>query len=120
VSELQGLQLSQDEFRRRGCRVIGIVVDPVETNAQLARDADLDFPVLSDPDLHTIDAYGLRHPSGHDGRDIALSASVLLDANGIVRWTHVTRNFRVRPLPADILAAVDTLALQSPRPDSSP
>jgi peroxiredoxin len=92
--------------------VLGIVVDPVETNAQLARDADLDFPVLSDPDLHTIDAYGLRHPSGHDGRDIALSASVLLDANGIVRWTHVTRNFRVRPLPAEILAAIDDLPAQ--------
>jgi len=109
VSELQGLQLSQDEFHRRGCRIFGIVVDPVETNAQLVRDARLEFPILSDPDLHTIDAYGLRHRDGHDGRDIALSASVLIDANGIVRWTHVTRNFRVRPLPAETLAAVDAL-----------
>ena len=92
--------------------MVGIVVDPVETNAQLRRDAGLDFSILSDPDLHTIDAYGLRHPDGHDGGDIALSASVLLDANGIVRWSHVSRNFRVRPLPADVLAAVDALVLQ--------
>jgi peroxiredoxin len=112
VSELQGLQLSQDEFRRRGVRVLGLVVDPVDTNAQLARDAGLEFPVLADPDLRTTDAYGLRHPGGHDAQDIALSASVLVDANGIVRWTHVAPNFRVRPLPADILAAVDTIALQ--------
>jgi peroxiredoxin len=112
VSELQGLQLSQEDFRRRGCRVFGMVVDPVETNAQLARDAGLAFPILSDPDLHATDAYGLRHKDGHDGQDIALSASVLIDAGGIVRWTHVTPNFRVRPLPADILAAVDTLAIQ--------
>jgi hypothetical protein len=34
---------------------------------------------------------------------------VLIDADGIVRWTHVTPNFRVRPLPAEILAAVDAL-----------
>ena len=113
MSELQGLQLSLDEFRQRGCRVFGMVVDPVETNAQLARDARLDFPILSDPDLHTTDAYGLRHRDGHDGHDIALSASVLVDAGGIVRWTHVTPNLRVRPLPGTILAAVDALAVQS-------
>ena len=114
MSELQGLQLSMEEFRRRGVRVVGMVVDPVETNAQLSRDAALEFPILSDPDLRTIDAYGLRHKGGHEGEDIALSASVLIDADGIVRWTHVTPNFRVRPLPADILAAVDALA-QRPR-----
>ena len=97
------------EFHNRGVRVVGVVVDPVETNAQFARDAGLGFPILSDPDLRTIDAYGLRHRGGHEGQDIALSASVLIDADGIVRWTHVTPNFRVRPLPADILAAVDRL-----------
>jgi peroxiredoxin len=102
-----------EEFRRRGCRVFGMVVDPVETNAELARDAALDFPILSDPDLRTIDAYGLRHRGGHEGEDIALSASVLIDADGIVRWTHVTPNFRVRPLPADILAAVEALPARS-------
>ncbi len=109
MSELQGLQLSLEEFRRRGVRVVGMVVDPVETNAQLARDAGLEFTILADPDLHTIDAYGLRHREGHEGQDIALSASVLLDADGTVRWSHVTPNFRVRPLPGEILAAVDGL-----------
>ena len=116
MSELQGLQLNMQELRRRGVRVFGMVVDPVETNAQLARDAGLEFPILSDPELRATDAYGLRHRDGHDGQDIALSASVLIDADGIVRWTHVTPNLRVRPLPADILAAADSLAAtrQSP------
>jgi hypothetical protein len=27
----------------------------------------------------------------------------------LVRWTHVTPNLRVRPLPAEILAAIDAL-----------
>jgi len=112
VSELQGLQLSMDELRRRGCALAGVVVDPVETNAQLARDAGLDYPILSDPDLHVIDAYGLRHAGGHEGNDIAHSASVLVDGQGIVRWTFVTKNLRVRPTPHDVLAAVDAL----PRP----
>jgi peroxiredoxin len=109
VAELQGLQLSMADFRRRGAQVVGVVVDPVQTNAELARTAELEFPILSDPDLRTTDAYGLRHRDGHDGHDIALSASILIDAQGIVRWTHVARNLRVRPLPADVLAAINAL-----------
>jgi peroxiredoxin len=90
--------------------VVGLVVDPPATNAELARDAGLSFPILADPDLHTIDAYGLRHAgAGPDGHDISHPASILIDRDGIVRWTFVTRNVRVRPTPDVILAAVDAL-----------
>jgi hypothetical protein len=34
---------------------------------------------------------------------------VLVDGAGIVRWTSVTRNFRVRPTPTDVLAAIDAV-----------
>jgi peroxiredoxin len=111
VTELQGLQLNIEALRKRGCAVAGVVTDSPETNADLARQAELDYPILSDPALHAIDAYGLRHAgAGPDGHDIAHSASVLVDAAGIVRWTFVTRNLRVRPTPADVLAAIDALA----------
>jgi len=95
-----------------------VVVDAPATNADLARDAKLDYPILSDPGLHTADAYGVRHTGGGpDAQDIARPASVLVDGAGIVRWTSVTRNFRVRPTPADVLAAIDAFHL---RIDSSP
>lgn len=85
------------------------MVDPVETNATLARDAGIGYPILSDPEFRLIDAYGLRHRDAHDGQDIALSASVLLDRDGIVRWTYVTDNVRFRPTPDEVLAAVARL-----------
>ena len=110
MTELQGLQLNIEALRKRGCAVAGVVVDSPGTNAQLVREAKLDYPILSDPGLRTIDAYGLRHVGGGpDGQDIAHAASVLIDGSGIVRWTFVTRNFRVRPTPADVLAAIDAL-----------
>jgi len=87
-----------------------VVVDPVATNADLARTAGLEFPILSDPELRTIDAYGLRHVAAHDGEDIALSATVLVDADGVVRWTTVTRNVRIRLAPGEVLAAIDPQA----------
>ena len=97
------------EFEKRGAKVAGVVVDPVETNAELARNADLAFPILSDPDMQMIDAYGLRHVAAHDGKDIALSASVLIDGAGIVRWKSVARNVRVRPDPSESLEAIDAV-----------
>ena len=110
MTELQGLQLSIEELGKRGAAVLGVVVDPPETNAALARDADLHFPILADPALRVADAYGLRHQSGGpEGQDIAYSASVLIDGEGVVRWKYVTLNFRVRPTPADVLAAIDAL-----------
>jgi peroxiredoxin len=110
VTELQGLQLNIDALRARGCAVAGVVVDDPATNAELARNAKLDYPILADPDLRAIDAFGLRHAgAGPDGRDIARAASVLIDGQGIVRWTDVTQNFRVRPTPDRVLQAIDAL-----------
>jgi peroxiredoxin len=97
------------EFEARGTKVAGVVVDPVETNAGLARSAGIAFPILSDPALELIDAFGLRHVAAHDGKDIALSTSVLVDGEGVVRWTYVARNVRLRPEPEAILAAIDAL-----------
>jgi peroxiredoxin len=109
VSELQGLQLSLEEFKRRGTPVVAIVSDPLEGNDQQAVSANLQFPILADPELVATDAYGLRHREAHDGHDIARSASVVIDRDGIVRWTHVAPNVRVRPLPSEILAQIDSL-----------
>jgi peroxiredoxin len=92
--------------------VAGVVVDPPETNAKLVHDTALTYPILADPTLRMIDAYGLRHPhAGPDGTDISHSASILIDADGIVRWTSVTDNFRRRPTPATVLKAVDALPI---------
>ena len=86
-----------------------MVVDPPEVNREVVRALGLGYPILADPTLAAIDAYGLRHRDAHDGRDIALSASILIDDGGVVRWRSVAQNFRVRPTPAIILAALDAL-----------
>jgi len=114
MTDLQGLQLRIADFQRHGCAVAAVVVDPPETNARVAARLGLGFPVLSDPGLALVDAFGLRHAGGaHEGQDIARSASVLLDKDGVVRWRHVTDNVRRRPDPAVILAAVDGLAAKA-------
>lgn len=106
MAELQGLQSRYPDFERRGVRVVAVAVDPVETNAEVVKNLELDYRVLADPQLRAIDAYGLRHPGGGDGHDIARPASFLIDEAGIVRWRNLTSNYRMRPRAEEILAQI--------------
>ncbi len=108
--ELQGLQLKRDEFVRRNTEIIAVVADSAEQNSQVVHDLGLGYLVLSDPHLNAIDAYGLRHGDGPEEHPIAQPASFLIDASGLVRWRDITDNYRLRPQPETILAAIDRLA----------
>jgi peroxiredoxin len=112
--ELQGLQLQKDEFDERNTEILAIVVDSVEQNAEVVRDVGLGYRILSDPDLTAIDAYGLRHEHEAGQPPIAHPASFLIDANGVVRWRDLTDNYRLRPRPETILAAIDRLDSRTP------
>jgi peroxiredoxin len=112
--ELQGLQLKQEEFTRRNTEILAVVVDPVEQNAQVVRDLGLGYRILADPSLAMIDAYGLRHEQGSGEPPIARPATILIDADGVVRWRDLTENYRLRPKPETILAAIDRMATANP------
>src|SRR5262245_5139971 len=107
MAELQGLQLRHDDFTGRGAEILAVVVDPVEKNAEVVRDLGLSYRVLADPQMKVVDTYGLRHPGGHEGQDIALSATFLIDENGTVAWRSLAQNIRKRPHPDEILAEID-------------
>ena len=82
--------------------MLAISVDDHEASTKLKRDLHLGFPLLSDPDMSVIRAYGLVHAKGHGDDDIARPASLLLDRQGVIRWAAFTENIRVRP-HADVI-----------------
>ena len=105
--ELQGLQLRLADFEKRNTEVVAVVVDPVERNRDVVEQLGLGYRIAADPKLETIDAYGLRH--GTPGEpSMARPATFVIDANGVVRWRSLTDNFRLRPKPDEILAAIDS------------
>lgn len=85
-------------------------VDPVERNAELASSLGLGFRLAADPTLAAIDAYDLRHQDPGMDAPISRPATFVIDANGVVRWRDLTENFRLRPHPDQVLAALDALA----------
>jgi len=94
-----------EEIRDHGGKVVAVCVDSVEKNRGVVRQQKLDFPILSDTNLMATDAYGLRHKLGNpmEGRDISRPAVFILDNQGIVRWHHLTDNWRVRVRPETIV-----------------
>lgn len=98
-------------------KLYAISVDPPDVSkdfaAKLAADGrgELNFPLLSDPDHHTIDAYGLHDPA-YDGSNFAgipHAAVYLIDKKGIVSWAKVESNYRERPGNDQIRAALNAL-----------
>ncbi len=98
------MQSRLEEIRQTGTDVLAISVDPNATTRDKLGSAGIDYPLLADPDLKTIDAYGVRHVSGRVGRgDIARPATFLIDGQGRIVWRELTDNWRVRLRPERLL-----------------
>jgi peroxiredoxin len=100
------------EFGKRGIRVVGVSVDPVEVSRMLGEKAGLTFPLLSDPEEKAIRPYDLLHiRGGPKGVDIARPAEFLIDPTGTVRWVNLAEDVRVRARGDEVLRAADRLGL---------
>jgi peroxiredoxin Q/BCP len=103
------------EFGKRGIRVVGVSVDPVEVSRTLGEKAGLTFPLLSDPEEKTIRLYDLLHiRGGPKAVDIARPAEFLIDPTGKVRWVNLTDDVRVRASGDQVLRTADSLGLGAP------
>jgi peroxiredoxin len=87
-----------------------VSVDPPEVSEALRRRLGLSFTFLSDPDGALLDLLNVRHRGARrDGADIAYPAQILVDRDGIVRWTFQSSDLRVRARPADVFEAIGRL-----------
>ena len=103
------MQAHLREIRARDAEVVAISVDPPERSRELAAAHAIEFPILSDPQLEAIDAFGVRHVGGGLEGDIARPAVFVVDRSGAVAWRELTENWRVRVRPATILAVLERL-----------
>ena len=70
----------------------------------------MSYRFLSDPDLAVTRRLGLVHPrGGEDGKDVPRPATIVIDREGVVRWTRLADNVQARPDPHEVLRAVRAL-----------
>ena len=98
-------------------RLYAISVDSPDLSKNLAEKIASDgkgkvtFPLLSDPDHRTIDAYGLKDPAykGQDIDGIPHPAVYIINKDGKVTWARIESNYRKRPSNDELRAALNTL-----------
>jgi peroxiredoxin len=109
MAELRGLGEVNAELQQAGGTVLAISADPPKRAAEVVSGNKLPFPVLCDTELRAARAFGVLHPGGRAGRDIALPASFLIDRSGRIVWEQVARRVQDRPQPEEVLARVREL-----------
>jgi peroxiredoxin len=109
MAELRGLGDVQQALAARNGRVLAIGVDDLEHCSLVHDGQKLAFPVLSDSERTTIRAYGLVHAWGHESRDIAIPAQLLVRRDGTIAWRHIAARVTDRAYPSDTLAAIESL-----------
>jgi peroxiredoxin len=103
--------------RGENVKLYAVSVDPPDVSkdfaAKLSADGrgEINFPLLSDPDHRTIDAYGLHDPAYDGGKfnGIPRASVYVIDRKGIVAWARIETNYRERPANDEIRSALNAL-----------
>jgi peroxiredoxin len=98
------------QIEDQNVKLFAVSVDPPEASEALRKRLEAGFTFLSDRDGKVLDLLDIRHRGAHDGRDIAYPAQLLVDRDGIVRWTYQSENYRVRADPERIFSAIAALS----------
>jgi alkyl hydroperoxide reductase subunit AhpC len=114
TTELGEVARIKPEFAKRGVKVIGLSVDPVDDHHGWIQDIsdtqgiDLNFPLIADSDRKVADLYDMIHPNADD--TLTVRSVFVIDSARKIRLiitypASTGRNF------AEILRAIDSLQL---------
>jgi thioredoxin-dependent peroxiredoxin len=123
TTELGEMARIKDEFDRRGVRVLGLSVDPLDAHQRWSRDiAETqghapNFPMIADSDRRVADLYGMIHPNADDTATVRSVFVVGPDKKVKLMLTYpqsTGRNFD------EILRVIDSLQLTAGYKVSTP
>jgi alkyl hydroperoxide reductase subunit AhpC len=114
TTELGEVAKVKPQFDKRGVKIIGLSVDPIEDHNAWIEDiketqgARLNFPLIADSDRSVSDLYGMIHPNADD--TLTVRSVFVIDSERKVRLiitypASTGRNF------GEILRAIDSLQL---------
>ena len=121
VADLRLWNAQREELRELGLKLVAVSHDSVEELRQFKTQHGWDMTLVADPELEIIRRYNLQNrnftPKRGPFRDMAIPATILIDADGKVLWMSQASDFRVRSHPAKVLAEVRAaLGLGEPGP----
>jgi alkyl hydroperoxide reductase subunit AhpC len=123
TTELGAVAKLKPEFDKRGVRVIGLSVDPVESHEKWEQDIEetqghaVNFPMIGDPDRTVSNLYDMIHPAASDTNTVRSVFVIGPDKKVKLSITYppsTGRNFE------EILRVIDSLQLTAKHAVSTP
>lgn len=92
------MQENLEEIESAGGRVVAISYDSLDTLKRFARSSGITFPLLSDTDSKTIEAYGVRNLEAAGSRidGVPHPGTFIVDQQGIIRFKLFLNGYRDR------------------------
>ncbi len=123
TTELGYMAGLKPEFDKRGVKIVGLSVDPVEDHREWSKDIEEtqghapNYPMIADHDRKVADLYGMIHPNALE--TMTVRSVFLIDPNKRVRLiltypASTGRNFE------EILRAIDSIQLTETRKVATP
>jgi peroxiredoxin len=116
LNQLLNLKDDYPKFTALHTAVVAASTDSIEDSAAFNQQWRFPFPLLSDTQLHLIDAYGARHPQGHDGKDIAHPSVIIISPNRVVCYKYVGKTPTDRPTDDEILFTLQQIQKPANKP----
>ena len=100
-----------DSLNSMNAQVLGVSVDGIFAQKAFSDANNLNFPLLSDFNRKTVEAYGVALPnfSGMEGYTASERAVFVIDKNGVIRFKWVGENPGVEPDYDEVQRQVDAL-----------
>jgi alkyl hydroperoxide reductase subunit AhpC len=123
TTELGEVARMKPEFDKRGVKVIGLSVDPMDSHQGWVKDIEetqncqMNFPMIADPDRKVADLYGMIHPNASDTFTVRSVFVIGPDKKVKLTITYPAstgRNF------LEILRVIDSLQLTSKHSVATP
>ena len=96
------LQADRKQIEDAGVTLVAVSYDATDVLADFAKDKAITFPLLSDAGSKTIDAYGIRDPSGNG---YPHPETFLIDKEGVVRARLSVEGYKTRHSTEDLIEA---------------
>ena len=116
---LATLTRQKAEFDHAHVAIVAISADPVERSKYLGDYLQTSIPLLSDKSESVLKPLGLVQTHRDGEPDSAIPAFVIVDRDGIVRWTFTSPYYRQLPRPDGLLAAASAVASGASAPAAS-
>ena len=114
--QMQAYQQMLPELKSLGASIVAITPQMSERSAEMVSKGGIEFPVLFDQGNEVAKRYGVSftNPSGMDlskvngdsSGALPVPATYVIGQDGVIDYSYVNADYRMRAEPADILAAV--------------